>query len=119
MTVEGRCATIRAVVDASTRRSAASTSASVGVSERSRRRRASGGTGGGGACLTDAGRSLVADYRAIEPAYGTLADLDALVDAAHDRGIAARCSRVFTMEAGRLREGAQADLEGTATAAAG
>jgi putative ABC transport system ATP-binding protein len=42
-----------------------------------------------------------------------------LVLVTHDRGIAARCSRVFTMEAGRLRESAQADLEGTATAAAG
>jgi glycosidase len=29
----------------------------------------------------------VSDYRAVEPAYGTLADLDALVSAAHARGI--------------------------------
>jgi putative ABC transport system ATP-binding protein len=42
-----------------------------------------------------------------------------LVLVTHDRGIAARCSRVFTMEAGRLREGVQTTAEASAHMAAG
>ena len=60
------------------------------------------------------GETIMALMLALNQEQGTT-----LVLVTHDRGIAARCSRVFTMEAGRLREGAQTDLEGTATAAAG
>ena len=60
------------------------------------------------------GETIMALMLALNQEQGTT-----LVLVTHDRGIAARWSRVFTMEAGRLRESAQADLEGTATAAAG
>ena len=60
------------------------------------------------------GGTIMALMLALNQEQGTT-----LVLVTHDRGIAARCSRVFTMEAGRLRESAQAELEGTATAAAG
>jgi len=60
------------------------------------------------------GETIMALMLALNQEQGTT-----LVLVTHDRGIAARCSRVFTMEAGRLSEGARAELEGTATAAAG
>ena len=60
------------------------------------------------------GETIMALMLALNQEQGTT-----LVLVTHDSGIAPRCSRLFTMEAGRLREGARADLEGTATAAAG
>jgi putative ABC transport system ATP-binding protein len=48
------------------------------------------------------GETIMALMLALNQEQGTT-----LVLVTHDRGIAARCSRVFTMEAGVLREGAQ------------